>query len=507
MADISRLTRLVNGIIRNVDMGANTLVVTSIKVGGTSSNTELTKAILDKLVSLQAGGDVGSSLHTHDSIYYTQSQLGSAAATSGSDLIGDDNTYSNFTPAAATIKGALSGIDSALGGVNSDENVKVSANDTTAGFLEAKIVVDTGTNTTSSLEASTLNDGADEDFRIRFDQSKVTITSSQISDKGAANGVASLDSAGKVPVAQLPNSIMEYKGTWDASTNTPTLADGTGNIGDVYRVTVAGSQDLGSGAISFGVGDYVIYNGTVWEKADNTDAVSSVNGLQGAVVLDTDDINEGTTNLYYTATRAKSDAVDDTAYAATWNGIIDVAPSKNAVYDKIEALDAAKQDASANLDEADTFFGATDLTAAEAETLSDGSDADALHKHGVLYKSFTNNTGATITAGSVVALSTTVAGEIIVADASALATSEATIGVAVADIANTASGLVQIAGEATVANGAVNFSLGKRVFLSEAAGQGTSTAPTALNSVIYLLGHATAVNKVILSPRLEAINE
>jgi hypothetical protein len=36
---------------------------------------------------------------------------------------------------------------------------------------------------------------------------------------------------------------------------------------------------------------------------------------------------------------------------------------------------------SANLTEAATFFGLTDITGAEAETLTDGSDADALHTH------------------------------------------------------------------------------------------------------------------------------
>lgn len=108
---------------------------------------------------------------------------------------------------------------------------------------------------------------------------------------GSSNGIATLDGAGKVPVAQLPNSIMEYKGTWNASTNSPTLADGTGNTGDVYRVTVAGTQNLGSGSISFEIGDYAIYNASgVWEKADTTDAVSSVNGTIGAVTL------TGTTN-------------------------------------------------------------------------------------------------------------------------------------------------------------------------------------------------------------------
>ncbi|HEY9659541.1 MAG TPA: hypothetical protein V6C65_13870, partial [Allocoleopsis sp.] len=35
------------------------------------------------------------------------------------------------------------------------------------------------------------------------------------SQRGANDGVASLDSGGKVPVSQLPNSVMEYKGTFD----------------------------------------------------------------------------------------------------------------------------------------------------------------------------------------------------------------------------------------------------------------------------------------------------
>jgi len=72
---------------------------------------------------------------------------------------------------------------------------------------------------------------------------------------------------------------------WDSSTNSPTLSDGTGDQGDVYRVTVAGTQNLGSGDIMFDVGDYVIHNGTVWEKSDTTDAVSSVDGQTGDVDL------------------------------------------------------------------------------------------------------------------------------------------------------------------------------------------------------------------------------
>lgn len=102
-------------------------------------------------------------------------------------------------------------------------------------------------------------------------------------NRGVSNGYASLDSGGKVPITQLPSSIMEYQGVWNATTNTPTLADGSGSAGDVYRVSTGGSRNLGSGSITFDVGDYVIYNGTIWEKSDTTDAVGSVAGLTGVI--------------------------------------------------------------------------------------------------------------------------------------------------------------------------------------------------------------------------------
>jgi hypothetical protein len=92
-----------------------------------------------------------------------------------------------------------------------------------------------------------------------------------------SNGIPQLDVNGKILVDQLPNSIMEYKGTWNAATNTPTLADGTGNQGDVYLCNVAGTANFGSGPIAFFVGDQVIYSGAIWQRASGaTGTVTSV---------------------------------------------------------------------------------------------------------------------------------------------------------------------------------------------------------------------------------------
>lgn len=169
------------------------------------------------------------------------------------------------------------------------------------------------------------------------------------------------------------------------------------------------------------------------------------------------------------------------------------------------SIATSKLSDSATIGEAVTFFGSTDLSASEAETLSDGSNADSLHKHKNLFISLTNNTGSQIDAGDVVALSLTVAGEIFLADASAIATCECIAGVAVANIDNSASGLIQIAGEATV-NQTAAFDIGKRVYVSEIAGEGTKTSPSTANTVSYCLGGATATNKVLLQMYLVGVN-
>jgi hypothetical protein len=91
------------------------------------------------------------------------------------------------------------------------------------------------------------------------------------------SGIPQLDGSGKILVSQLPNSVMEYKGTWNAATNTPTLVNGTGNQGDVYLVSVAGTVNFGAGPITFAVGDQAIYSGTIWQKAGgSTGTVTSV---------------------------------------------------------------------------------------------------------------------------------------------------------------------------------------------------------------------------------------
>ena len=155
------------------------------------------------------------------------------------------------------------------------------------------------------------------------DASNVSITGGSISgttvsgyiptsEKGAALGVATLDAGGKVPTSQIPlQGDLNYQGAWNASTNSPTLTSSTGTQGYYYVVNVAGTTNL-DGITDWQVGDWAIFNGTVWQKVDNTDAVTSVNGQVGTVVLTTTNIAEGT-NEYFTQARARASLSAGTA--------------------------------------------------------------------------------------------------------------------------------------------------------------------------------------------------
>jgi hypothetical protein len=97
---------------------------------------------------------------------------------------------------------------------------------------------------------------------------------------------------------------LQYQGTWNASTNTPTITSSVGSEGYFYIVSVAGNTII-NGIGDWQVGDWIVFHGTTWQKVDNTESVVSVNGFVGAVTLTTSNISEGT-NLYFTDGRART---------------------------------------------------------------------------------------------------------------------------------------------------------------------------------------------------------
>lgn len=167
-----------------------------------------------------------------------------------------------------------------------------------------KLIKDSGYNASSFATAA---QGAKADTAIQPSD----LGTAAYLDAGSALGVATLDAGGKVPTSQIPQmGDLNYQGTWNASTNTPTLTSSAGTKGFYYVVSVAGSTNL-NGITDWKVGDWAVYNGSVWEKIDNTDAVTSVNGYTGTVVLTASDVGAtpattGTSILYGNGTGGTS---------------------------------------------------------------------------------------------------------------------------------------------------------------------------------------------------------
>jgi hypothetical protein len=117
-------------------------------------------------------------------------------------------------------------------------------------------------------------------------QNTLSYTAENTANKGVANGYAGLGSDGKVPTTQLPDSVvggMEYKGAWDASSE---VYPSNPETGFYYIISVQGTIST----TLYHVGDWIVYNGTSWDKIDNTDSVTSVNTKIGAVVLNGADV-------------------------------------------------------------------------------------------------------------------------------------------------------------------------------------------------------------------------
>ena len=79
---------------------------------------------------------------------------------------------------------------------------------------------------------------------------------------------------------------LSYQGTWNASTNTPTLASSTGTNGYYYIVATAGSTNL-NGITDWQVGDWLLFNGTVWQKIDQSETLQFITSTDGSVTVTT----------------------------------------------------------------------------------------------------------------------------------------------------------------------------------------------------------------------------
>jgi hypothetical protein len=255
-------------------------------------------------------------------------------------------------------------------------------------------------------------------------------------------------------------SPFNYQGAFDASAG-DFAAISPASVGDWYKITVAGTI----GAVTYDVGDNLLINknvaGTVVtadvDKIDNTDQVTSVNGLQGDVVLSSDDIDS-----------------DATINSGT--------PAGDTITDDLNAIDAALVQAQSDI--SDNASAISDNTS----DISDNAAAAAAALKGDILTGFVAS-GA-LNAGDPVFKSSST--EVSKAFANADSALEI-IGIAAATVADQEAVNVIPFGE----SGAIYSGLSdaQPVFLLEAGGVG-NTAPTTSGAYVLRIGKATSTTSI-----------
>ena len=275
---------------------------------------------------------------------------------------------------------------------------------------------------------------------------------------GSANGVATLDAGGKVPTSQIPQmGDLNYQGTWNASTNTPTLTSSAGTKGFYYVVSVSGNTNL-NGITDWVVGDWAVFNGSVWEKIDNTDAVTSVNGYTGTVVLTYTDVG----------------AFPATSTTGSGNVVLQTGATLN--NPTIGNYEAWTSSSAPSYVEGLQWY---DSTAHSLAYYNDSANA-VVHIGQDIQVKVINNTGSTIPNGSPVYITSTSSGQtypnVALAKADVAATS-AVIGLTNGAITNGSIGYVTSQGAIDNVNTGA-FTVGQVLYLSPySAGQLMNTIP------------------------------
>jgi hypothetical protein len=141
--------------------------------------------------------------------------------------------------------------------------------------------------------------------------------------KGTASGLASLDTNGKVPAAQLDIAASTvFKGIWNADTNEPHLTDDPCGPGEYYITSVAGAISLG-GISPWGVGDWIMCDSTAhWSRITSVSTVSSVAGKTGAITLEPADIASGSSTFADSLISQSSVTQHQTSLSITGSQII-----------------------------------------------------------------------------------------------------------------------------------------------------------------------------------------
>ena len=154
---------------------------------------------------------------------------------------------------------------------------------------------------TTALNAVTTNDISEGATNKYYTDARARLSLSSIADSNITTLISYDDATGQLKYRANTSYITEGSNLYFTNTRADARADvriGAASINalaDVDTVTAAPTN-----------GQVLTWTGSAWTPSSvsgGSGAISSVNAKTGVVVLNTDDVAEGSTNLYYTATR------------------------------------------------------------------------------------------------------------------------------------------------------------------------------------------------------------
>lgn len=267
---------------QGIQGNAGTITVGSITTGAAGSSVAVTNtgtssaATLNFTIPQGAKGDTGTSYTVNDKsgsvqIYGVQNttQPGYDLEVDLSNKAGKLNTARNIS-----LTGKITGL------VSFDGSANVSM--------------------TTALNAVTTSD-ITEGTRLYYTDTRARLALSSVSDSNISSLISYDDTTGIIKYRANTSYITEGSNLYFTNTRADTRADtriaasSINALSDVDTVTAAPTN-----------GQVLTWTGSAWTPSTvsgGSGAVASVNGLTGAVTLNTDSVNEGATNQYYTNAR------------------------------------------------------------------------------------------------------------------------------------------------------------------------------------------------------------
>jgi len=278
-------TTALSGTVTNAQLANSSITINGnlVSLGGSTTISAATTSPLTISTGLSGGSFNGSTPVTI--------ALANTAVTAGS--YGSASVVPTFTvnaqgqlttAANATISIPASAINSAI--QNSGlQNSSITINGNTVSLGGSTTVT---ASTTSTLTIGTGLSGTSFNGSAPV---TIAISSTGVSagTYGSATSIPTLTVNAQGQITSISTNALNspaYQGTWNASTNTPTLTSSVGTNNNYYIVSTAGTTTL-NGISLWSVGDWAIFNGTTnaWEKVlgGSTEAFSSliVTGLTG----------------------------------------------------------------------------------------------------------------------------------------------------------------------------------------------------------------------------------